>query len=129
MWLVLIGVWFALSLWVFRDPPGKPGSGSPDRFWLSRPGAMIPSLLLPGLIVGRWWLVPIAAVAWPVLLMVDGIGAGWRFGVSAGAVAAANVAFAVALHRGTASLIRRLARFLHDPIGAAGGRASGRRQH
>lgn len=84
---------------------------------------MIPSLLLPGLIVGRWWLVPIAAVAWPVLLMVDGIGAGWRFGVSAGALAAANVAFAVAIHRGTASLLRHLAQFLHDPIGEAGRRA------
>jgi len=33
MWLVLIGVWVALSLWLFRTPPGesRTGSGSPER--------------------------------------------------------------------------------------------------
>jgi hypothetical protein len=66
---------------------------------------MIPSLLLPGLIAGRWWLVPIAAVGWPVLLMVGAIATGWQFGASAGALAAANVAFAVAVHRGAAYLL------------------------
>jgi len=86
---------------------------------------MIPTLLLPGLVIGRWWLVPIAAVGWPVMLILDGIGTGWAFGASAGALAAANVGIAVALHRGAALLIRRLARFLRDPVGEATGQGPG----
>ncbi len=69
---------------------------------------MIPTLLLPGLVIGRWWLVPIAAVGWPVLLIVDGVGTGntWAFAVSAGALAAGNVGIAVGVHRGAMYLLR-----------------------
>lgn len=33
---------------------------------------MIPSLLLPGRVIGRWWLVPIAAVGRPIVLLAKG---------------------------------------------------------
>jgi hypothetical protein len=32
---------------------------------------VVPTLLLAGLVVGRWWPVAVAAVAWPVLLVVS----------------------------------------------------------
>jgi len=86
---------------------------------------MIPTLLLPGLILGRWWLVPVAAIGWPALLLLDGIGQGWGFAAGAGALAAANVAVAVALHRGAAYVIRRLVRFVRDPLGPASGQPGG----
>ncbi len=84
---------------------------------------MIPTLLLPGLVIGRWWLVPIAAVGWPVLLIIDGVGTGntWGFTVSAGALAAGNVGIAVGVHRGAVYLLRRLGRLHRDPIGEATG--------
>lgn len=88
---------------------------------------MIPTLLLPGLILGRWWLVPIAAVAWPALLVADAIGGGWGFAVSAGALAAVNVAVAVAVHRGAVFLVRGLVRFLRDPLEVASGHSGDRR--
>lgn len=33
---------------------------------------MIPTLILAGLLIGRWWAVPAAAVAWPALLLIVG---------------------------------------------------------
>lgn len=47
-------------------------------------------------------------------MLVGGIGTSWQFGVSAGALAAANVAVAVALHRGAAYLLCRLARLVAE---------------
>ena len=49
---------------------------------------MIPTLLLPALLIGRWWLVPAAAVIWPTLLILTGVGGGFVFARSAGALAA-----------------------------------------
>ncbi len=34
---------------------------------------MIPTLLLAGVIGGRWWLVPLGAIAWTALLLLDGV--------------------------------------------------------
>ncbi len=50
---------------------------------------MIPTLLVPAVLIGRWWLVPIAAVGWPVLLMANGVDTGgtWQFVLGAGALA------------------------------------------
>lgn len=59
---------------------------------------VIPTLLLPALLIGRWWLVPAAAVIWPTLLILTGVGSGFEFALSAGALAAANVTVAVCLH-------------------------------
>ncbi len=84
---------------------------------------MIPTLLLAGLVVGRWWFVLVAAVVWPVLLVVDGVDTGpaWDFALGAGALAAANTAVGVAVHRAAVVLVRRLLVFLRHPIGSHGG--------
>jgi hypothetical protein len=33
---------------------------------------VIPTLILSGFVVGRWWIVPVAIVAWPALLIGTG---------------------------------------------------------
>jgi len=33
---------------------------------------MIPTLIFAGLLIGRWWAVPAAALAWPALLLIVG---------------------------------------------------------
>jgi hypothetical protein len=81
---------------------------------------MIPSLILAGLIVGRWWIVPVAMVAWPALLIGTGVGSG--LSLSAALVAVPNVALGVALRL----LAVRLWRFPRDgepvPICSSGPR-------
>ena len=82
---------------------------------------MIPTLLLAGLVAGRWWLVPIAAVTWPALLFVDGVDLeGPTFVLGAGALGAANTAVWGAVHWLAVLLFRCLRRFLEDPLGALG---------
>ncbi len=72
---------------------------------------MIPTLLLAGLVVGRWWFVPIAGVVWAVLVDAS---------VAAFALGAANTAVGVAVHRTVVLLLRRLRGFLQDPVGSLG---------
>jgi hypothetical protein len=72
-------------------PERRPDSGSE--------AVVIPTLLLPGLLLGRWWLVPLAAVVWPGLLVATGVGSGAGFLLAAGALAAANMAVGVGVHR------------------------------
>lgn len=72
--------------------------------------AVTPSLLLPGLVIGRWWLVPLFAIGWPALPLAGGIGEGWRFAADAGALGALNVALGVAVHRLAATVLRRVRR-------------------
>jgi hypothetical protein len=54
---------------------------------------VIPTLLLIGLVFGRWWkvAVPAAVIGWPILLIASGVDSGLRFAVTAGLLAAANV--------------------------------------
>ena len=33
---------------------------------------MIPTMLLVGLVVGRWWVIPLGALGWAVLLLATG---------------------------------------------------------
>ena len=73
---------------------------------------MIPTLLLAGLVVGRWWFVLVAGAVWAVVIDVE---------VSPFALGAANTAVGVAAHRAAALLVRRLRRFLRDPIGSLDG--------
>ena len=84
---------------------------------------MVLNLLLAGLVVGRWWLVGIVAVFWPVLLVVGDVGSASDFALVLGGatVGAANTAVGVAVHRLAVVLIRALRRFLTDPIGSLGG--------
>jgi hypothetical protein len=69
---------------------------------------MIPTMILFGLITGRWWRLALiaAAIFWPVLLLVDGV-----MGLSAGLLAAAllgavNAAVGVAVHQALLWLVR-----------------------
>lgn len=84
---------------------------------------MVPTLLLAGLVVGRWWFVAVAAVCWPVLLVVTDA---WSVSLTSvflggATVGAANAAAGVAVHRAAALLVRALRRFWADPTGTLGG--------
>ena len=66
---------------------------------------MIPTILLPALVIGRWWTVPAAAVVWVTVLLATGtIGAGAI--PAAAAFAAANAVVGVALHQGLRLVVR-----------------------
>ena len=43
--------------------------------------SLIPTMLLVGLVLGRWWrvVIPVAAIGWTVLLMATGVGSGLAF--------------------------------------------------
>ena len=58
---------------------------------------MIPTILLPALLIGRWWLIPIAALAWS-LWIGDRCGY-WTCWVHAALLAAANAAVGVGFHQ------------------------------
>lgn len=71
---------------------------------------MIPTMILFGLVTGRWWRPALvaAAIVWPVLLLVDGV-----IGISADLLAAAlfgaaNAAVGVAVHQVLLWLVRRV---------------------
>ena len=62
---------------------------------------MIPTLILVGLVFGRWWrfVVPLAALGWPVLLIATGVDNGLDFLLVAAALAVANVLVGVLVFR------------------------------
>ena len=60
---------------------------------------MIPILLLVGLLAGRWYVVGIAAVAWPLILGLNGTLTGSEQYFEAAALAMANTAVGVAVHK------------------------------
>jgi hypothetical protein len=59
---------------------------------------VIPVLLIFGLLCGRWSLIAVAAVAWPLLLLVDGT-CPLGCAPAAAAFAAANTAVGVVVHK------------------------------
>jgi len=73
---------------------------------------VIPTLLLVGLVLGRWWrvVIPAGAMAWAVLLIVTGVDSGLSFAASAALLGAINVAVGVvvfqAAHLSFRSLVR-----------------------
>jgi hypothetical protein len=69
---------------------------------------MIPTLILIGLVVGRWWLVAIAAIAWPIALAGSKLGSGFGFMVGTAAVAVVNTSAGVAVHKGAVKVFRIL---------------------
>ena len=78
---------------------------------------VIPTLLLAGLLFGRWWkiAIPVAVLGWPILLIATGVDSGLQFALEAGAFAAANVIVGVLAYRavalavgGVAALARRV---------------------
>ena len=73
---------------------------------------MIPTMILLGLVLGRWWWVAIvtAALGWPILLVVTDVGASGAGLLEAAALAAANAAVGVLVHQGVLHLYRRFRR-------------------
>jgi hypothetical protein len=72
---------------------------------------MIPTVILVGLIFGRWWriVIPLAAVGWALLLIVTGVDSGFLFSLGAAAIAIPNVALGVLVHQALWQLVRRVA--------------------
>ena len=71
---------------------------------------MIPTLILFGLVFGRWWRLCLtaAALGWPVLLVISG-----AMGVEVGLVGAAglavvNTGIGVLVHQGSLRAVRHL---------------------
>ena len=73
---------------------------------------MIPTLLLVGLVLGRWWriVIPAAAVGWALLLIATGVDSGLEFAAGAAALGAANVAVGVLVYQAVHLALRALRR-------------------
>jgi hypothetical protein len=58
---------------------------------------VIPTLLLVGLVLGKWWRVVILApaIGWAALLMVHGVDSGFSLAASAALLGAINVTVGV----------------------------------
>jgi hypothetical protein len=65
---------------------------------------MILLLVAVGLVFGRWWLVVVAAIAWPAFLLVAGSDLVLDEVPLAAGLAMANTLVGVLLHHGIASL-------------------------
>jgi hypothetical protein len=73
---------------------------------------MIPTLIVFGLAVGRWWWFCLlaAAVGWPALLVVgDTMGLEWGL-PGASVLAVANTLVGVLVHQGILFLVRQVRR-------------------
>jgi hypothetical protein len=71
---------------------------------------VIPTLILVGLVFGRWWriVIPVAAVGWAMLLIATGVDSGFVFALGAAALAIPNVAVGVLVHQALWFLVRRV---------------------
>jgi Flp pilus assembly protein protease CpaA len=66
---------------------------------------VIPTILLPSFVIGRWWTIPIAAALWTVLLFATGTIGAADIPLAAG-LGAANAAVGVAVHQVLRSFFR-----------------------
>lgn len=74
---------------------------------------MIPTVILWGLVFGRWWQATLigSAIAWPAVLVIDGVVGAWSGQLLAAALlAVVNAAVGVAVHQGVLWLVRRVRR-------------------
>jgi hypothetical protein len=69
---------------------------------------MIPTLLLAGILFGRWWRVsiPVGSIGWAILLASTGVVSGLGGFVSAALFAFVNVTIGVLVFQGTRSTFR-----------------------
>lgn len=74
---------------------------------------MIPTLLLIGFVLGRWWwlVLPVAATAWPGALIASGIDSGVTFAIEAGFLALVNTAIGVAVFQAIRGLVYAVTRW------------------
>lgn len=71
---------------------------------------MIPTLILFGLVFGRWWLITpiLASVVWPIVLLANGsMELEWGL-VGAAGLALLNTLVGVLLHQALLWVVRRL---------------------
>lgn len=70
---------------------------------------MVPTMILLGLVLGRWWRTALAvgALSWPAVLLVDNV-YGFEIGLlGAAGIGLANTAVGVAVHQAVLAAIRR----------------------
>lgn len=80
--------------------------------WRKKGVEMIPTMILCGLIFGRWWRVTLvaAALAWPLLLVVTDVAGIDSTLLGAGVLAVVNAGVGVLVHQGVLLAYRRLRR-------------------
>ncbi len=71
---------------------------------------MIPTLILFGLVFGRWWRSTLiaAAIGWPVLLLATGVMHAGTGLLGAAAWAIVNTGAGVAVHQGARHIVSRV---------------------
>jgi hypothetical protein len=67
---------------------------------------VIPTLLVVGLLAGRWYAVPLAVVAWPLILVLVGVTTDPLSLAGGAGLAAINTAVGVAVHKVVVCLVR-----------------------
>jgi hypothetical protein len=73
---------------------------------------MIPTMILLGLVFGRWWLASLVAAAagWPLLLVATDVSAFEAGLIGAAALAVINAAVGVLIHQGGLHAYRHVRR-------------------
>ena len=75
---------------------------------------MVPTMLLVGLVFGRWWRVtiPVGTLAWVVLLIAISTGSGLPFVLGAAALGAANLFVGALVYQAIALLAHAIVQTL-----------------
>jgi hypothetical protein len=75
---------------------------------------VVPTMLLVGLVFGRWWRVtiPVGTLAWVVLLIAISTGSGLPFVLGAAALGAANVFVGALVYQAIALLAHAIVQTL-----------------
>jgi hypothetical protein len=81
---------------------------------------VIPTMILFGLVFGRWWRFALiaAAIAWPVLLLATGVMKPGPGLLGASGLAVANAGVGVIVHQVALRAVRLLTRRMAGPAGA-----------
>lgn len=68
---------------------------------------VIPIAFIVGVVVGRWWFLPVAAIGWAIALVATGVTDSWA-GMAAvgGCLAALNAGIGITLHKGVVAVFR-----------------------
>jgi hypothetical protein len=80
---------------------------------------MIPTMLVYGLLVGRWWRFAVvsSAVIWPVILLSDGVTTSPWVLLAAAGFGAANAAVGAVVHQAILRGVRAVVRGVRDAGG------------
>jgi hypothetical protein len=77
---------------------------------------MIPALIVLGLVLGRWWWLPlgISAVGWPILLVATGVMDVEPGLLAASGLAVLNAGVGVLVHQGILWTVRQVRRAMNS---------------